>query len=318
MDSGTSVPAVGDTVEDLLWIASKSGVGVPPLAVLTLLVQLLKALRSLHQRGMVHGAVTPRALLLAGRRAEVLIEDPSRDPRLELLPRAPAAPSERAFTAPEVAAGERATAASDLYSAGAVARALLAGHSRLGALGLLIDALVRPQPETRWPLSKALSEARRLALELFEEWDRNRHAGRLRGALAESLERRDAAAIRDLACSLEDAAPGDPLCDEARKWLERRAGRETDLRHRLTRAIYLGNVREAAWRERQLAFLLAELAPTDADLEIARSWLGEQAGAEEERREAARRSWLKLLLTGLPLAFAVGLVALLVVVLVWG
>lgn len=302
-----------DTVEDLLRVAGDRATGVPPLLVLTILVQLLKALRELHERGAVHGALSPRSLALTGIRAESLFADPSRDPGLELLRRAPV----ESFLAPEVRSGSPATPASDLYGAGAVTLALLGGRRRkLGRFEPLIDGLVRPRPESRWGLAKALDEARIRALELFEEWDRNRHADRLRGSLEAALAARRRARVEELLPDLAEVAPLDPLVAVARRWLTGRSQRESELRHRLTRAMYLGNVREAAWREQQLRHFLAERAAADGDLEIARRWLAEQADAEEVRRDGVKRSRLKLLLTALPVVFALGLILLLMWVLV--
>lgn len=309
--------AGGDTVEDLLRLAASRGAAVPPLLVLTLLVQLLKALRDLHERGEVHGALSPRSLALSRRRAEALFDDPSRDPGLELRRHHP---PDVTFLAPEVRPGGRATPASDLYGAGAVARALLFGRpddGRLGALGPLVEGLAHPRPEARWEISKALDEARVRALELFEEWDRNRRTDRLRTSLAAALESRSAARVEEVLPALAEAAPEEALVAAARRWLVDRSLRESELRHQLRRAIYLGNVREAAWREQQLRFFLAEPAATDGDLEIAGRWLAEQAAAEERRQEGVRRSRRRLLFTALPTGFALALIVLLVGVLIW-
>lgn len=97
-----------------------------------------------------------------------------------------------------------------------------------------------------------------------------------------------------------------------------RQRREAELRHLLVEAMYHGRVRDAAWRERQLRFFLGERAAGDPDLEIAHRWLEEQAERDDERLVESRRSWLKLLLTGLPLLLATLLTLLLAAVIIWG
>lgn len=94
--------------------------------------------------------------------------------------------------------------------------------------------------------------------------------------------------------------------------------REAELRHLLVEAIYHDRVRDAAWREHQLRFFLGERAAGDPDLEIAHRWLEEQAERDEERLEESRRTWLKLVVTGLPLLLATLLTLLLAAVLIWG
>lgn len=94
--------------------------------------------------------------------------------------------------------------------------------------------------------------------------------------------------------------------------------RETELRHLLVEAIYHDRVRDAAWRAHQLRHLLGARAGTDPDLEIAQRWLEEHAERDDERLAESRRTWLKLLLTGLPLVLATLLTLLLAAVLIWG
>jgi hypothetical protein len=94
--------------------------------------------------------------------------------------------------------------------------------------------------------------------------------------------------------------------------------REAELRHLLVEAIYHDRVRDAAWREHQLRHHLGERAAGDPDLEIAHRWLEEQAELDDERSAESRRTWLKLLLTGLPLLLATLLTLLLAGVLIWG
>lgn len=316
---------VDDTVADLLGRLASARRGAPPLLALGMLVQLLKRLDTLHGRGEVHGAVHPGSLQLRGRSARELLDDSTRDPRLVL---GAAATAPAAYLAPERRVGAPARPASDVWSAGTVLEALLTGgpppvtrgrRSRyLGGhreLRALVEAMTAPHPADRPTAAAALNVARRLALERFADWDRERTLVRLAESLTAAVERMDRPRARDLLDEIEAQDPGSPRLAEGRNWLERCRRQEAEVRHRLAAAVYRRRAREAAWQARRLAYLLGEEADGDGDLALARRWLDEETVRSLAGRVVRRENRLKLVLTAAPLVAATLLALLLVAVL---
>ncbi|HEX4110522.1 MAG TPA: serine/threonine-protein kinase [Solirubrobacteraceae bacterium] len=121
----------------------------------SLAAQLLDALECIHRAGIIHRDIKPSNILI----------DP--DERARLADFGVARPSDATaltdtgvvigtlrYIAPEVMAGERASAQSDLYACGVVLRDC-AGPRPARTLAALIDALTDPQAERRPPSAQA-------------------------------------------------------------------------------------------------------------------------------------------------------------------
>lgn len=230
----------GDTVGDLLRHAAHRGEGVPPLLALTVVVQLLKILRDRHQRGLPAGPLALDRLVFADRCVLTLWKDPSRDPRLQATE----------FDATEFDATEfdatEFDAAGDVYRVGTLALALFTGRlkfqkpgrwrpwGRLAPFRPLLEGMMDTRMDARWPVERALREARRLAMEYFAAWDDQRHAERrdreaeLRHGLIEAVylgRERDAAwRHQQLGFFLGNRAESDGDWQVARNWLREQAG----------------------------------------------------------------------------------------------
>ncbi|RMH21814.1 MAG: hypothetical protein D6696_04745, partial [Acidobacteria bacterium] len=188
-------------------LRAAEGRGVPPQLVLTLLTQLLGALVALHERGLVHGRIHPDSILLAERTAAMLLADPSRDPRLRLVDVGLAgwfgtgAPPAGPWGAPELAGDAgRLSPAADVYAAGAVARALVAGSLSgplpplAAGVARLLDALCDRRPTERPTSAAARITARELALAELAAWAESPE--RRRSSLASRVAARSAARRR--------------------------------------------------------------------------------------------------------------------------
>ncbi len=132
--------------EDLKARLRKSG-ALPPRHVLSLALPLCNALESLHGREVVHRDLTPENIFVSGRFPDVV-------PRLldfglawSAGPRVAKTGASLALTplyaAPECLAGERATAASDIYSLGVILYEALSGAPPFAAN--TVDALLERQ-----------------------------------------------------------------------------------------------------------------------------------------------------------------------------
>ena len=133
---------------------------VPVELALRILAQSLKGLAAAHAGGLVHGAVNPRSILLAGGSDSELLSQPDADPRVKLcgfLVRQPLEPVDdpsggqgreaRAYAAPETLAGSLgATPVADVYGAGAVAYELLSGKAPTAAGHVPVGELRRGVP----------------------------------------------------------------------------------------------------------------------------------------------------------------------------
>jgi serine/threonine protein kinase len=104
-----------------------AGAGLERDDALALLRDLAQAVSHVHQRGQLHGQLSPRAVLL----------EPNGAPKLHLLGEGPRArlrkhradpAAHAAYASPEEAQGQPATRASDVYSLGVIAYRLLLGR----------------------------------------------------------------------------------------------------------------------------------------------------------------------------------------------
>ena len=96
---------------------------------------LADALRQIHDRGQVHGALTPHVVLVA-------------ENEIRLIPGEMPAGTISPYTAPEVAAGQPADARSDIFSFGAIAYELMTGRPAFSGSTseALADALANSEP----------------------------------------------------------------------------------------------------------------------------------------------------------------------------
>jgi serine/threonine-protein kinase len=150
----------GGSLRDLL---VRQGHLSQPAAAL-LLAQLLDALATVHERGVVHGDVKPANLLVrAGVRPHLLLADfgVATCPRdsVQLVSHGPVGTP--AYLPPERLAGAGPDPSQDVYAAGLVARRLLAGTSPLRTL---CDSMTRPDPALRPTAATALRRLRELPI----------------------------------------------------------------------------------------------------------------------------------------------------------
>jgi serine/threonine-protein kinase len=119
---------------------------VPASLAVRWLAQAAEALEFAHANGIVHRDVKPANLLLDAR-ADVRLGDfgVARDPLATQLTLPGYVVGTPGYLAPEVAAGEPATNAADVYSLAVVARELLGDRPELGP-ALSRDPAVRPSP----------------------------------------------------------------------------------------------------------------------------------------------------------------------------
>lgn len=152
--------AAHPTLRDLL---REAGGPVPVMLAVTVLVQVLGALGKHRRRGRLCGELSLDDVRLTGAPPRALLDDPSRDPRVQIV-------------LPEIA-DARATPA-PLHGAVALFRELLTGAPPApraevsGVAGRLLRQL-----EEALSLDQALAEARALGLELLATWDRRRSSG---------------------------------------------------------------------------------------------------------------------------------------------
>jgi hypothetical protein len=197
-------PGPSPTVEDLIAAAAEQPCDEPELLCLLVLAECLGALAELHAGDGRCGGLTPRSLALTGASPVQLLRGCPRDPRLRLVAAgadggaperrtrpAGATTAERGGAAetsvrpaapwcpPELVHGGGPTAASDVWGAAAVARALLRALRQCPSppLAALLAALQAETPELRPFARTAAAGARRLALLALAAWDARRGAG---------------------------------------------------------------------------------------------------------------------------------------------
>jgi len=146
------------SLRDLL--ARQGHLSQPTVALL--LAQLLDALATVHERGVVHGDVKPANLLVrSGVRPHLLLADfgvaTCRDDAVRLVAHGPVGTP--AYLPPERLAGTDPHPSQDVYAAGVLARRLLLGTSPLITL---CDSMTRAEPERRPTAAEALQRLRQL------------------------------------------------------------------------------------------------------------------------------------------------------------
>lgn len=147
-----------------------------------LIVQVLRALVYLHRRGIVHRDLKPSNILVTPE-GEVKVLDFGISVQSDTAPAGAGITGTAAYLAPEILAGEAATAAADLYAVGTLAYEMLAGRhpfdtrsvsrllaqvalaepdmapmhaAPLGAvLAPVVEQLLRKAPENRYPSAAA-------------------------------------------------------------------------------------------------------------------------------------------------------------------
>jgi serine/threonine protein kinase len=129
---------------------------LPPPVVAALGLQLLAALGSVHESGVVHCDVKPSNLVLGYDGRLILV-----DFGIAEISGAPTHPARRngyvvgspAYTAPELIRGAAPCPASDIWSLGAVLYAAVEGHPPFqqdGVVPTLTSVLHDPLPQSRW------------------------------------------------------------------------------------------------------------------------------------------------------------------------
>jgi len=127
-------------------------------AVLDFLEQLTEALAWLHTRGVVHGDIRPSNVVRDGGTTKLMDFGPQRDLR-QVTVETP--DSYCQYASPERLLGRPLTAASDLYSVGAVVYELLAGEPPNAVIGML-DRVVADAPQVRAQAPEVSEELARL------------------------------------------------------------------------------------------------------------------------------------------------------------
>ncbi len=120
---------------------------------LDILEQLLVSLEASHDLGLVHGSISPKKIILTSDGKAALIGFSGRDPGAEPMARFAKNAAETGYVAPEQIADDPVGRATDLYSLGVVAYAMLVGKDPFGASeGVAADdvyyrILYRPSPQ---------------------------------------------------------------------------------------------------------------------------------------------------------------------------
>ena len=126
--------------------------------------EIARGLAAVHRAGLVHGAITPRAVVIARGRGAMLgdlgLFSALQAGGLDSLQTVRLLSDER-YVAPEVLRGGTPDQSSDVYSLGASLRDVFGTHD--GAIGRPVsDVWVRamdPSPDNRWPNAEALADA---------------------------------------------------------------------------------------------------------------------------------------------------------------
>jgi hypothetical protein len=178
-----ALPAPGSWRADSLF-ADDVRMRPPELLCRLLLAEALTGIAAAHGRGLWHGLLAPTSLWFAGASPERLVADCPRDPRVVVVgcgilslfddeaQAALTAAAPRRWLAPELLRGARPGPAADLWSAGAIARALLADGTS-GELVALLDELQATEPRARPAAAGAAARARDLALAGLARWQRS-------------------------------------------------------------------------------------------------------------------------------------------------
>ena len=164
----------GETLADL--IARKAP--LPPERAVGLLVQICDGLEHAHAAGLVHRDIKPQNLLVRDD-GVVKIADFGIARTLDgtQLTQVGTVLGTAAYLAPEQAAGERVTAAADVYALGAVAYELLSGHKPYEVESLAELALKQRQPPPPLPDMPPSVERAVMRSLAFDPADRPRSAG---------------------------------------------------------------------------------------------------------------------------------------------
>jgi hypothetical protein len=120
---------------------------------LDILEQLLVSLEASHDLGLVHGSISPKKIIVTSDGTAALTGFPGRDPGAEPMARFGKDAAEPGYVAPEQIADDPVGPATDLYSLGVVAYAMLVGKDPFGASeGVAADdvyyrILYKPSPQ---------------------------------------------------------------------------------------------------------------------------------------------------------------------------
>lgn len=175
MDSALLVRGgLGATLQDAVAMRGSEGIVLTPATLLGVILEIARALGSLHAAGLVHGHLDPRSVVL----------EPSG--ALWVYGVGATSPPSRGQLAPEIARGRIPSPATDQWSLGALALALVVGHPagtedpraahgdpsraveatgrQWPALGRVLGRMVRPDPGERYPdLGAAVADLAELA-----------------------------------------------------------------------------------------------------------------------------------------------------------
>lgn len=148
--------------------------------------QIAEEVDSTHNRGMMHGAITPEnILLLPDGRARLLTTKPGgeRSVRVRRV-RRHALLTGPVYVSPEEARGETLTHTTDLWAMGALLYEMLTGHPPFTALrtAILMEMVAENEPE---PLPAAAAAAQTVIDRALAKWPANRYISAQ--ALANSL-----------------------------------------------------------------------------------------------------------------------------------
>jgi Tol biopolymer transport system component len=165
---------LGNTVVEGELLAERLARGTPPPAViLRYAIEIGTILTQAHNRGEVHGALSPYAVMLTENGARVLQPPEQADPR------------DAPYRSPEQVRGEPADARSDVFAFGAVLYRMLAGRPAFGGVGPELDREILEHTPAALLAHEAIPAAMEGVIAGCLEKDASRRRQRIQNAVTE-------------------------------------------------------------------------------------------------------------------------------------